>query len=332
MCVEFGMRRSLVLSVTTLVICSAVLAAPPTSAWKTNAPVPTPFGREGACQGVVGNTIFLIAGLGPSGDSNTNSAYNTIKDTWTVGVLAPIPGPVRSEGAGVAHGGFVYCLGGRPQFQVGSMNQRYDPTTDTWTTLAPLPVAVADEYGAVVVGDQIHVIGGRTDGATAPFSEPKTSAHQVYDIASDTWSLAAPLPGPPRSELCVVAKGNNIYVLGGAALSSAVATVDIYNVAAGTWSAGPPLPAPRANAACGVLGNAIYLTGGVEPAGVFHNDTYRFDVDKGMWSVRTPKPTATAETNGVVHGGEFFVIGGGFFGAGAGPLGTVNESFKPTPP
>ncbi len=313
-----------------LVSCSAVLAK---SGWTANSPVPSPFGREGACIAGVGDQVFIISGFGPFGDSVTNTAYNISSDSYTTG-LAPMPAPARSEVAGVAHGGFVYCLGGR-SFSTLALNQRYDPSSNTWTTLSSLLVPVDVEYSAVVVGDEIHVIGGRTDGATVPFSSPKTSAHQVYDIASDTWSLALPLPGPPRSDMCAVAKGNNIYVMGGhEGGSSAVTTVDIFDVSAGTWSPGPPLLAPRANASCGVLGNSIYLIGGVQPFGVFQATVFRFDIDRGTWSTVTSAPelVGEAETPGIVHGGKIFVIGGGFFGAGAGPLGTVNQSFKPTPP
>jgi N-acetylneuraminic acid mutarotase len=320
--------------VTTMLLmatCSLALAA---HGWKVNTSVPFPFGREGACIAGVGDQIFIIAGFGPSGDTSTNTVYTISSDSYTTG-LAPIPSPpaTRSEVAGVAHGGAVYCLGGRSALAL-SNNQRYDPHNDSWTTLAPLPIPVDAEYSAVVVGDQIHVIGGRTDFATAPFTNPKTDAHQVYDIPSNTWSSATPLPGGPRSDMCAVAHGNRIYVMGGNPpfSGSAVTTVDIYDVSAGSWSAGPPMPAPRANESCGVLGNSIYVLGGVDPIFTLHTDVFRFDIDKGTWSTSAPEPTADAETPGSVHGGRIFVITGGFEGLGAGPLGLVNQSFKPTPP
>ena len=326
------MRMYFALILTLLAACSAAFAG---ATWTPNTPVPFPFGREGACiafSGVVGDDIYIVAGFGPFGDSVTNTGYHIATDTYTTG-LAPIPGPPRSEVAGVSHDDLVYCLGGRFGTTL-TLNQRYDPTTNTWTTLAPLLVPVDAEYSAVLVGGQIHVIGGRTDGATVPFSGPKTSAHQVYDIATNTWSLAAPLPGPPRSDMCAVATGGLIYVIGGNVVpfDGAVATVNVFDVAAGAWSPGVPLPAPRANEACAVLGHAIYVIGGIHPFGVFHADTFRFDIDTGTWSTSTSKPVATAETPGVPHGGEIFTIGGGFFGAGAGPLGTINQSFRPTPP
>lgn len=314
--------------------------------WQTNAPLPAGFGREGACiagssaadvNGVAKFRIYIAAGFGPFGDSNTNTAYDPETDTYTTG-LAPRPGPPNSEGAGAGRGGFVYCLGGRG-FGATNRNDRYDPSTNSWTTLAPLPIGVAAEYSAAVVGNEIHVIGGRLAGppffATVPFSGPKTNAHQVYKIGRNTWSTTSdpPLPGAARSEMCAVAHGNKIYVMGGNVVSfDAVANLDIYNVSSKTWSPGAPMPAPRANAACGVLGNSIYVAGGIHPFGVFHNSTMRYDIDTGTWTIDTPMPVATAETTGVSHGGQIFVITGGFFGAGGGPLGTVNQSFRATPP
>src|SRR5712691_5838236 len=107
--------------------------------------------------------------------------------------------------------------------------------------------------------------------------------------------------------------------------------------AQGEWTSNTPVPFPFGRegaciAGSGVLGNSIYVTGGIHPFGVFHNDTFRYDIDTDTWTIDTPKPTATAETTGVSHGGQIFVIGGGFFGAGAGAVGTINESFRPTPP
>ena len=331
-------KRILFLVIASLLSCSAAFAQ---GVWTTNALVPAGFGREGACiagssaafQGVEKFRIYIIDGFGPSGDSNTNYFYDPETDSYTTG-LASIPGPPRSEGAGVERSGFIFCLGGRAGSAL-SLNQRYNPTTNSWVTLAALPVAVAAEYSAVVVGAEIHVIGGRTDGATVPFSGPKTSVHQVFHVGKQTWSFRAPLPGLPRSEMCAVAHGHKIYVTGGNVVpfDGAVSTLNIYDVDADSWSLGASMPAPRANAACAVLGNSIYVNGG-KPGFAFSLSaaTFRYDIDTDSWTPDTPKPTATGETVGISHGGQMFVIGGGFFGLGGGPLGRINESFRPTPP
>ena len=331
-------KRILFLVIASLLTCSAAFAQ---GVWTTNALVPAGFGREGACiagssaafKGVEKFRIYIIDGFGPLGDSNTNYFYDPETNSYTTG-LAPIPGPPRSEGAGVERSGFVFCVGGRAAGTL-NLNQRYNPTTNSWATLAAMPLAVAAEYSAVVVGAEIHVIGGRIGSATVPFSAPKTSVHQVFHVGKQTWSFRASLPAPARSEMCAVAHGNKIYVIGGNVVpfGVAVSTLNIYDVDADSWSLGGSLPAPRANAACAVLGNSIYVNGGKAAFALpLSAATFRYDIDTDSWSTDTAKPTATGETVGIPHGGQMIVIGGGFFGLGGGPLGRINESFRPTPP
>ena len=326
-----------------LVMLAAASTALAQGKWTVHAPIPFPFGREGSCQGssdlpnvsgVVSDRIYIIAGFGPFGDSVTNTAYDTATDTYTPG-LAPIPGPPRSEGAGVVdQNGLVYCLGGRT-FMCLDTNERYNPPTDSWAVLAPMPIPVCDEYSAATIdntsgNEQIHVIGGRTDGATVPFSAPRTDAHQIYDIATNAWVLGPPLPGGPRAEMCVAAHGREIHVLGGVdTFGVVVNTHDVFNVVTGTWAPAAPMLQSRANAACAFIGNNLYVAGGVSPFGVFLSSTERFDHMTGTWSPQALKPTATAETQGISLGGMMWEVGGGFFGAGSGPLGMINESFKP---
>jgi hypothetical protein len=60
---------------------------------------------------------------------------------------------------------------------------------------------------AVVLEGKIHTFGGET--RTGTFAN-----HEVYDPATDRWSLAPALP-TPRHGLAVAAVGGRIYVIGG---------------------------------------------------------------------------------------------------------------------
>ena len=77
-----------------------------------------------------------------------------------------------------------------------------------WNTLAPMPVTV--ENAAVVAGKNnlIYVIGG-SNGTTA------VNTVQVYNTASNTWSLENPLPVPLNWASAVIDSSNRIMVIGG---------------------------------------------------------------------------------------------------------------------
>jgi hypothetical protein len=131
--------------------------------------------------------------------------------------------------------------------------------------------------------------------------------------------------------MVAVAHEDKIHVLGGniVPFGIAVTTHDVFDVEKEEWSVGPPMPTPRANAAAAVLQDSIFVTGGMSSFfGGFLGITDKFDIEGGTWTPATAKPTPTAETVGIHHDEQIFVIGGGFFGAGAGSLGSVNESFS----
>jgi non-specific serine/threonine protein kinase len=110
----------------------------------------------------------------------------------------------RNHVAGVVLDGRFYVLGGRPPFSIATA-ERYDPATNTWTTLAPLNTPRSG-FPAVAVGGRVVVFGGEGAGII-----PSTEA---YDPATNTWT---PLPDmrTPRHGHGGVAKGRRVYALEG---------------------------------------------------------------------------------------------------------------------
>ena len=155
-------------------IVAALAAAGPT--WTTLAPMPV--ATEGGQTGVIGNTIVVAYGYS-SGDTNLTRLYDIDANSWSPGATAP--GPKRSEGTAVTHGGNLYAIGGRPQGSVGNRIDRYNLASDSWnSTLASMPTARAG-LGSAVVGNAIYAIGGRTGFASAPCSGSPTNAVERYD-------------------------------------------------------------------------------------------------------------------------------------------------------
>ena len=302
--------------------------------WQTLSPMPE--AREGFCYafssaevgGSEQSRFYSTAGFA-GGDNADTRAYDVPTDTWINLTSAPTS---RSEGIGVEHGGFIYCLGGR-RIGVLSTLERYDPTTDSWATMAPMPTPRAG-LAAAVQGTVIYAIGGRT--GTVPGSGTALDCVEGYDISSNTWSPACgaigalkPMP-TKRMDLAAVARKGLIYVMGGATGVNpgvggpVVATVEIYNPATKNWmnnpakdmwKVGASMPTARANLALGTCGNKIIAIGGRSPGSSKLPTVEEYNPNNDTWRVLGPIPTGRSEHGAEFHGGLVFVAGSGLFGA-----------------
>ena len=131
----------------------------------------------------------------------------------------------------VAVDGQIYAIGGSTAYSMGvnfvGANERYDPATDTWTTLAPMPTPRSDFIIAACQG-KIYCIGGTT-------SKGYCGANEVYDIATDSWNTKNPAPvtrGGP-----IVVENGQIFVISGF-------DVFMYDPVTDLWTDKTRIPAP----------------------------------------------------------------------------------------
>ncbi|HXG32768.1 MAG TPA: kelch repeat-containing protein [Bryobacteraceae bacterium] len=293
-----------------------------------------PEGREGACAdfssalvGSVGeDRIYLLHGFTSSGDTTDVRAYDIDTNTW----LDPAPTvgagvPAKAEGAGVAVGGLVYCVGGRSGGSATANVTVYDPTANTLANVAPMGTARA---GVAVEkwGKFIYAFGGRSTPSGPCSGDPLDSAER-YDTTTNTWSPINP-PPTPVTDATAVSKGGKIYLIGGCTaqgLANVTGDVQIYDPGTGSWSSGPIMPTARASLAAEVLGNTIYAIGGLGSGGSNLDVVEALDLDKATWTAGlTPKPTPSSEVQAVAHGGTLYLPGGGSFGVAS----SVFEAFR----
>ena len=195
-----------------------------------------------------GGQMYVLNGASASGAP--------VNNMQTVDVQNGATGPsfansTPASTAGVATlNGMIYAFGG--QLAGGSYTnalRRYDPATDTWTTLAPMPEAKAT-VGAAVNG-KIYAIGG--------FNGVVNSARvDAYDPATNTWQAMGTLPTTVSSQ-AVAVQGEWIWMVGDFNVQNYLAA---YNTRTGqlrTFTSNLP---PRRNAAAGILNNRLYVWGG----------------------------------------------------------------------
>jgi serine/threonine protein kinase/N-acetylneuraminic acid mutarotase len=178
--------------------------------------------RAAAAAAVVGDKLIVVGG---------QNAKQTVPQTeifdgraWKDAAELPIP---REHLAAVSDGTYVYAVGGR--FLSADKNsaafERFDPQSNTWTTLNDMPTP-RGSYGAAFVDGRIVAAGGEDPTQVLATAE-------MYDIAEAKWTALAPMPTPRHGEV-VAAVGNTVYVIGGAnrpTHEGAVATIEALDFA-----------------------------------------------------------------------------------------------------
>ena len=243
---------------------------PETDNWVSKTPMPTP--RSQFAISVYQNKIYVTGGLlkEPFVDrvrvSDANEVYDPSTDTWEAKASMPTP---RSGLTASIVKGKIYLLGGGqefpyPNWRPSSINEVYDPETDTWATKTSMPQRVF-LAASVVVNEKIHVLGGQFEFLGGGYGD----FHQVYDPENDTWTTATPVPEGFFSAGAGATTGTyapkRIYVIGGERLNedqNPSNVTQIYNPDQDSWTVGAPMPTPRSGTSVAVLNDELYAIGG----------------------------------------------------------------------
>src|SRR5688500_8491593 len=229
-----------------------------TDTWAYGPQLPLPNNHGMAAS--VNGKIYLIGGqLNADDPPNTNSYVNTVYELdpatgiWVT--KAPMP-TARSSGVAVVHDGKIYVAGGR--LPRGSDFAVYDPAADTWEVLPDLPTQRNHFTGAAING-RIHYVGGRQGNGLSPLM---TTAHEVFDPQTRTWTTAAPMLRPSSGMNGVMARGL-FHIWGGEGPAGMFPDHDYYDPQTNTWTELPDMPMP----VHGIVGSAfvdglIWATGG----------------------------------------------------------------------
>jgi hypothetical protein len=121
-----------------------------------------------------------------------------------------------------------------------------------WGERAPL-LLQRSEMSIAVLGGRIFAMGGY------PGARITSDAVQIYDAATDSWSLGPPLPRPLHHTMAAVVDGR-LYVIGGEAGNPNQAetlgfqdSVIVLDDQAGTWLPRAAMPTARSGGGAGVI-------------------------------------------------------------------------------
>ncbi|XP_001606539.1 kelch-like protein 5 [Nasonia vitripennis] len=169
---------------------------PTTRHWSYISPMCTQRSTVGVA--VLNDKLYAVGGRDNSSCLSTVECYDPHSNKWTS--CAPMSRRRGGVGVGVMNG-CLYALGGHdapssnPHASRFDCVERYDPKTDTWTTVAPMSIP-RDAIGVCVLGDKLLAVGGY-DG------QQYLSLVEAYDPLLNEWHQVTSL-NTGRAGPCVV--------------------------------------------------------------------------------------------------------------------------------
>lgn len=182
---------------------------PVTDTWQTMTPMPTP--RYTFCCAVVQDKIYVIGGMNMSGNIfATIEEYDPSADTaggtpWQT--MTNMPTARMGPGCAVVNDS-IYVFGGSTYIGGGetTINQCYDPYTDTWSWKSNMQNA-RYALGGFAYMNKTYALGGYD------YYNYHTTV-EVYDPTLDSWSYETAMQYA-RQSVSIGLVDNKVYVIGG---------------------------------------------------------------------------------------------------------------------
>src|SRR4051812_33492128 len=182
---------------------------PATNTWSSKAALPA--AREGGNGATTISGKIYVAGGQDAAGALTRSlyVYNISTNAWTTKANMPAVGAC---GGSARISGKLYVFSGCTRSSTGAqiasaLLHRYDPATNTWTTLRAGPAAHF-QPAVAATGDKLYVVGGNNNAGVT------TDRVDVYDPASNSWATRANMPTARVGAGATVAQGK-LFVMGG---------------------------------------------------------------------------------------------------------------------
>ena len=231
----------------------------------------------------------------------------------------------RSEATAISYQGDYYMFNGFDgRIDIYDRVEKYDPRTNTYTSLAPMPTVngkrtAVTHNGIALVDDVIWIVGGRVDDHPGRV----TDEVWLYNISEDSWSKGPTLPAR-RGGGGVGRLGRTLHYVGGFDENAQCDVADhlmydLDNPAAG-WqdlSATSPMPEARNHFAAVVLDGKLYTVGGQNGhdgcgGGADNKLVHAYDPATDTWSriADLPAKQSHAEPSTFAHNGKILSVGG----------------------
>lgn len=192
--------------------------------------------------GVIGGKIYVAGGMSTGAIAlSSGEVYDLGSNSWSS--IAPLPVTLSCMASAVSHSKLYVFSGAELSGAIDEPRPYvfvYDPATNLWTRLNDMP-RPRKVGAAVELGGKIYVVGGQTQGYGVGGSQRWVD---IYDPATDTWTIAPDLPVPFGLHSVVTCHGR-IWTMGGLDIwPNILPYVFSFRPGASGWREELPLPAP----------------------------------------------------------------------------------------
>ncbi len=285
---------------------------PSQNSWSATTTVNAPSPRGGICSVWTGSQLIYWAGA-----DNVNSLMNTggiytppsnaNANTWSVMTTTGAPS-VRMFNSSVWTGAQMIVWGGAwsPAKNDGG---KYDPVTNSWTSLSSVSLTGRGGHGAIWTGSKMVVWGGYDYLTPATYFNDGGS----YDPLTNTWTLVTTSGAPSaRQAIQAVWSGSKMLVWAGGGNSGITNTGGAYNPVTNTWSAitTTGAPTPRFTHPSYWTGSKLVTWGGSDGGCLSTGGVY--DPSTNSWSTISTlnAPSCRFSFASAWTGSKMFVWGG----------------------
>ncbi len=218
--------------------------------------------------------------------------------------LADLPEARRNLKA-IGAGNQIFAIGGYAQPSTGPDKSHfvYDIKEDKWSIRSEM-ITPRSNFVLVSAKDKIYAIGG----------DKFLDKAECYDTNLDKWSNLPPMP-TKRQHIFGDIFDENIYVAGGLlcwkckAEEQLTAKIEVYNISKNIWSGLPDMPTPRQNPLVSIVGNSIYVIGGMDNTKVIPCVEV-FDIQTQTWGKGTDMPEPGFFAGSVVYKNKIYILDG----------------------
>jgi len=129
---------------------------------------------------------------------------------------------------------------------------------------------------------------GRRAAQQAPsdrlMDAPVAAADGPRAVSASRWSDRSPMISPV-GRFALANSQPTVYIIGGSGQAGVTARVQVYNPVEDSWSTGPDKPTAAANIGAAVIGELIYVPGGLDAGGRVLDVLEILDPGTGEWQV-----------------------------------------------
>jgi len=220
----------------------------------------------------------------------------------------------------------VYVFGGEKdptdegENRTGWPTQRYNVATNTWIFPDGPSVHAAELNGAEKIGNKLYLTGGSNFGEDESNFPHYWNRTYAYNVSTQTLSRKADMPlagfggvsGVIHSQLYVLLglcslQADDPGHCGTGGFFRPTRALFRYDPGSNSWISRRSAPHYHANGAAAVLGDKLYVVGGVNgTTRVADLDVY--DPSTNQWQTRAPIPTPGDQLFGTAMLGKFYVI------------------------